>query len=195
MTRAASGAVRRTVVAAALLLGSVAHAQGGGAGEFARGRAFSAHGDGYQLLPEVAALVGTDATSVRLAMDRIGAEPPAQIATRGRYVIYRRGQPQPDAKLRDVSMVRIHPTAINTRTGAIGVLLTTVEVRLRNFAERKAVASAHKLRIESAFEDRRTIYLRVPAGKDILDIVASLAADARVQNAAPEMLDNVRLDK
>ena len=190
--------IRVSLAAFGLLAAAVGHAQGSGAlAELARGRQFTAHGDTYQLLPGVSALAGTDANSVRLAMDRIGAEAPSQIASRGRYVVYRRGQTQPpaDATLRDVGMVRIHPTAINTRTGAIGVLLETIQVRVRNFAERKSVASAHKLRIDTAFPEQQMIYLKVPKGRDILEVVAALAADPRVASVAPELLDNVRIEQ
>ena len=175
---------------------TLAQAQASATMELARGRPFVAHGDTYQLLPGISALAGNDAISVRLAMDRIGAEAPSQVASRGRYVLYRRGrdQPEADAALHDVGMVRVHPAALNTRTGAIGVLLETIQVRLRNFAERKAVASAHKLRIDTAFPEQQMIYLRVPRGRDILATVAAIAADPRVQSASPELLDNVRLD-
>jgi hypothetical protein len=198
------------VAAVAMLNCATVNAQGSGKNEAAdtvdsgapaagsvaaleRGRQFLAHSESFQLLPGVAALSGTDAPSVRSAMDKIGASASSQLATRGRYVLYRRGQQPGNAALLQVGMVRIHPAVVSTRTGAIGVLLGTIKVRLRNFGDRKAVASAYGLRIDSSFPELQTVFLSVPARKDILDAAAAVAADPRVQSASAEMLENVRV--
>ncbi len=109
-------------------------------------------------------------------------------------MLFRSAQVKP-ALVEHAGSATVYPTAINTRTGTLGVLTGALVVKPKNLAEADAIANSHELETAKAYPHLHTVFYRVKANTDIADVAAALQADPRVESAYPEIIEYVRTPK
>jgi hypothetical protein len=99
--------------------------------------------------------------------------------------------PQSAPTVKSVNGATSYPTALNQRTGGIGILPGTLNVKLNYIDNASAVAATHGLDVVRVFAHLQTVFYRVRHGQDVVAAAASLAADARVQSAEVEVIEYI----
>ena len=196
----------RIAVLALLLVGQAALAEGYGTSanpkaaersamlkSLERGKSMKGSRDEYQHLPQVFAVARSSSEPPEQAIARVapGAE---LIETKGRLVLYRTVGTGAAPILRP-GYSTVYPTAINTRTGALGVLTGELVVKPKSISDADAIAAGHGLEKVKAYPQLGTVFYKVKAGADIADVSASVQADPRVESAYPEIIERVRVPK
>jgi hypothetical protein len=92
-----------------------------------------------------------------------------------------------------VDRTRVHPVAINTASGRLGILSGIVVARLRNPDDAAALAQANGLELDYVAGPIRCAFFRVPDGRDVVAAATALARDARVELASPEVSETFRV--
>jgi hypothetical protein len=157
-----------------------------------RGKRMKGSRDEYRYLPQVFAVARSSSSETpEQAIARVaqGAE---LIETKGRLVLYRAAGAG-GALVQRSGDSAVYPTAINTRTGALGVLTGELVVKPKNISDADAIASGHGMEKVKAYPQLGTVFYKVKAGADIADVSASVQADPRVESAYPEIVERVRV--
>lgn len=154
-----------------------------------RGKQFEVRGEQYQQLPGVIAAERDSRSAPEETVAALGASPKDIIENKGRLVVFRAPQKA------SVAGAGIYSTALNTRTGTIGVLTGTFIVKPRSMADADAIAARHGLQKTKAYPKLQTVFYRVRAGADIADVSAALQADPMVASAYPEIIERLRTAK
>lgn len=169
--------------------------QPAGIESLARGTTFTSRQEQYQLLPEVrAARRRPGEHTAQQALRRLGTRDGDYLGTKGRYVLVRTS-PQTVARLEKTPQAELYPTALNARTGGIGILPGTLIVQPRDMTKAAAIAADHGLEPVRTFAHLNATFYRVPPGKDLLAAAAALAVDVRVVSAEIEVLEHLRVPK
>ena len=82
---------------------------------------------------------------------------------------------------------------MNPRTGGIGIVPGTLNVKLKNNANAAALAADYGLEVVREFAHLKTVFYRVKTGQDVLTAAASLSADARVEQAEVEVIEHLNV--
>ena len=160
---------------------------------FERGKQMKGSREQYQHLTQVFAVALENSSETpEQAIARVGG---AQVVeTKGRLVLYREQAAGP-AQMKRVGETIVYPTAVNSRTGTLGVLTGVLVVKPKNMADAEAIASNHGLASTKAYPSLHTVFYRAKAGVDLADVSAALQADPRVESAYPEIIEHVRVPK
>lgn len=151
--------------------------------------------DQYQHLTQVFAVALENSSETpQQAIARVGGSGAQLVETKGRLVLYREQTAGP-AQMKRVGEMIVYPTAVNTRTGALGVLTGVLVVKPKNMADDDAIAASHGLQKSKAYPQLQTVFYRAKANVDIADVSAALQADPRVESAYPEIVEHVRVPK
>ena len=143
----------------------------------------------YQILSGVrAAEIKTD-EQPQQALTRMGGG--KLLETKGSFIVFSAAQ-QSAASVTSVNGTS-YPTALNSRTGGIGIVPGTLNVKLKNSASAAAVAADHGLEVVRVFAHLKTAFYRVKPGQDVVAAAASLAADARVVSAEVEVIEHMNV--
>jgi hypothetical protein len=143
----------------------------------------------YRVAVELRAVPrGQDSAEGRMA----GLEIPSAelVEVKGPFLILRRPTV---AGAAIVDRTRVHPVAVNTASGRLGILSGIVVARLRNPDDAAALAQANGLELDYVAVPIRCAFFRVPDGLDVVAAATALARDARVEVAAPEVSETFRV--
>lgn len=154
-----------------------------------RGVAVLSNNEQYQLLPGVRATTSKASEQPQQTLSRVGGN--AVIETKGNFVVYTAAAQGASASIAQTGNVTTYPTVLNSRTGGVGILPGTVNVKLKNMGNAAAVASDHGLELLHAFAHLQLASYRVKPGQDVVAAAAKLAADARVASAEVEVLEHM----
>lgn len=159
------------------------------------GAEFTSQNERYQLLPAArAAQRQPGEASAQQTVARHGASAGDFIETKGQFVVFRAAA-QAGARLEASQGTTLYPTALNPRTGGIGILPGTLIVQPKNMNTAQAIANDHGLELVRAYAHLKTAFYRVKPGQDLLVAAAALAGDARVKLAEPEVIEFVRVPR
>jgi hypothetical protein len=152
------------------------------------GAAITSNSQQYQILSGVRAAEIQTNEQPQQALTRMGGG--KLIETKGSFVVF--SAQQSPASVTSVNGIS-YPTAYNSRTGGIGIVPGTLNVRLKNMRNAKAVARDHGLDVVRVFAHLQTAFYRVKPGQDVVAVAAALAADARVANAEIEVIEHINV--
>jgi len=157
-----------------------------------RGKRMKGSRDEYRHLTQVLAVPRANSSETpEQAIARV--EKGAQLVeTKGRFVLFRSAQSRSAPLAPDAGLF---PTAVNSRTGALGIITGTVIVRPRSMSDADAIASDHGLVKARAYPQLNTVFYRAAPGVDIADLAAALQSDPRVESAYPEIIEYMRVPK
>jgi len=160
-----------------------------------RGKAMKGSRDSYEHLPQVSAVaLASSSETPEQALARIGESGAQVVETKGRLVLFRSAQTKP-ATVQYPGGAGVFPTAVNSRTGALGVLTGTLIVKPKNLSDADAIGASHGLEKIKAYPQLNAVFYRAKARVDIAEVSAALQADPRVESAYPEIIENVRTAK
>jgi hypothetical protein len=160
-----------------------------------RGKSLKGSRDVYQHLPQVFAVaLANSSETPEQALARIGESGAQLVETKGRLLLFRSARAKA-ALLQYPGGAGVFPTAVNARTGALGVLTGTLVVKPKNLSDADAIGASYALEKIKAYPELRTIFYRATAKIDIPDVAASLQADPRVESAYPEIIEHLRVPK
>lgn len=154
-----------------------------------RGSNITSNNQQYQLLPGVRAAESRSKEQPQQTITRMGGG--KLIETKGSFVVFSAPE-QSQASVTSVNGTS-YPTALNPRTGGIGIVPGTLTVRLKNMGNAAAVATAHGLEVVRVFAHLQTAFYRVKPGQDVVAAAASLTADARVESAEVEVIEHINI--
>lgn len=154
-----------------------------------RGSSVISNSQEYQILPGVRAAEIISHELPQQALSRMGGG--KLIETKGSFVIFSAAE-QSQASVTSVNGTS-YPTALNQRTGGIGIVPGTLSVTLKNIASATAIASDHGLDIVRVFAHLQTAFYRVKPGQDVVAAAASLTADARVASVEVEIVEHMNV--
>ena len=162
---------------------------------FERGKQMKGSREQYQHLTQVFAVARENSSETpEQAIARAGGSGAQLVETKGGLVLYREKTASP-AQLKRVGGTTVYPTAVNIRTGTLGVLTGMLVVKPKNMADADAIAASHGLEKTKAYLQLQTVFYRAKANVDIADISAALQGDPRVESAYPEIVERVRVPK
>jgi len=142
------------------------------------------NGQHYQILSGTRAAEIKQNELPQTTLARIGGD--KLIETKGSFIVY-------SVQQNTGSMVTIngatYPTAFNMRTGVVGIMPGTLNVKLKNTANTAAVAADYGLEIVRVFAHLKTAYFKIKPGQDVVSIVTALMADTRVARAEIEVIE------
>jgi hypothetical protein len=159
-----------------------------------RGKAMKGSRDQYRHLTQVFAVALAGSETPEQAIARTGDAGAQLVETKGKLVLYRSSSTRP-ASVRSAGGASVYPTAVNDRTGTLGVLTGELIVKPRNMDDADAIASGRGIEKAKAYPHLQTVFYKVKAGVDIADAAAALQADPRVESAYPEIVERVRVPK
>jgi hypothetical protein len=157
-----------------------------------RGKRMKGSRDEYRHLTQVFAVPlanSSETPEQAIARTEKGAQ---LVETKGRFVLFRSAQSKPAPLAPDAGPL---PTAVNARTGALGIITGAVIVKTRSMSDADAIASGHGLVKSKAYPQLNTVYYRATPGVDIADLAAALQSDPRVESAYPEIIEYMRVPK
>jgi hypothetical protein len=154
-----------------------------------RGSSVISNSQEYQILPGVRAAEIIAHEQPQQALSRMGGG--KLIETKGSFVIFFAAE-QSQASVTSVNGTS-YPTALNPRTGGIGIVPGTLSVKLRNTASASAIASDHGLDVVRVFAHLQTAFYRVKPGQDVVAVAAALTADARVASVEVEVVEHMNV--
>lgn len=154
-----------------------------------RGSTVTSNNQEYQILPGVRAVESRSNEQPQQTLTRMGGG--KLIETKGPFVVFS----APDQSQASVTSVNgtSYPTAFNPRTGGIGIVPGTLNVKLKNSANAAAIAADHGLEVVRVFAHLQTAFYRVKSGQDVVAVAAALAADARVESAEVEVIEHMNV--
>lgn len=152
----------------------------------AQGPAFRSSGQEYRVLRGIRASETTPDASPGSRLAVAGLADEDLLEVKGRYAIHveRRGAPVAGG-------AATHAVAVNTRSGALGVVTGTVTARAGTAAEAEAAARAAGVRLEFFAEATGYAFFRVPADRDPFAAAARLRS--RMKDAEVEVLERNNL--
>lgn len=161
-----------------------------------RGTAFTSADQSYQVLPAARAARLPRGEITAHAAGRLRLTTTDLLERRGDLLFYRGSAATvTGAVVTTRNDTAAYPVVLNTGTGQLGYLPGTIRVRLARAADAPTVATAHGARVYRAFPQLGVAYLQAGAGQDILALAATLAADARVTSAEPEVVEHLRVPR
>ena len=156
-----------------------------------RGSSFTSKNQTYQYLPEVRAVrLKSDNEPLQQALQRVGETATQHIETKGPYALYRgaqRAAAQTDRNQDNES----YPSVLNARTGIIGIMPGTIEVKPRSMGAVAAIAAGHNLTVVREFAHLNVVYYQTKPGQDVLAVANALAADPLVSSAEIEVIEHL----
>jgi hypothetical protein len=160
-----------------------------------RGKQMKGSREQYQHLTQVFAVALENSSETpEQAIARVGGSGAQLVETKGKLVLYREQMAGP-AQIKRAGGTTVYPTAMNVRTGSLGVLTGVLIVKPKNMADAEAIGSSHGLEKSKAYPQLQTVFYKAKAGADLADVSASLQADPRVESAYPEIVEHVRVPK
>lgn len=154
-----------------------------------RGSTVTSNNQEYQILPEVRAVESRPNEQSQQTLTRMGGG--KLIETKGTFVLFAAPK-QSQASVTSVNGTS-YPTAYNPRTGGIGIVPGTLNVKLKDSANAAAIAADHGLVVVRVFAHLQTAFYRVKPGQDVVAVAASLTADARVESAEVEVIEHMNV--
>ncbi len=154
-----------------------------------RGATVTSNKQQYQILPGARAAQSQSKEQPQQTLARVGGG--KLIETKGNFVVFTAAQQGPSVM--QVGGTTSYPTALNPRTGGIGILPGTLSVKLKNMGSAAAIATDHGLDLVRAFNHLQVAFYRVKPGQDVVAAAASLTADSRVASAEVEVIENVNV--
>jgi hypothetical protein len=160
-----------------------------------RGKQMKGSREQYQHLTQVFAVaLESSSETPEQAVARAGGSGAQLVETKGRLVLYR-AQTAGPAQMKRAGGTIVYPTAVNIRTGTLGVLTGMLIVKPKNMADADAIGGSHGLEKSKVYPQLQTVFYRAKANVDIADVSAALQADPRVESAYPEIVERVRVPK
>lgn len=154
-----------------------------------RGSTVTSNNQEYQILPGVRAVESLSDEQPQQTLTRMGGG--KLIETKGPFVVFSAPE-QSQASVTSVNGTS-YPTALNPRTGGIGIVPGTLNVKLKNSANAAAIAADHGLEVVRVFAHLQTAFYRVKSGQDVVAVAAALAADARVESTEVEVIEHMNV--
>lgn len=155
-----------------------------------QGAPFRSGGQSYRIVGGLAAVPRASAAGAQ----GLAAPAPAGVVERkGHYLIVRQGGAAPLAAplaAPAAGPAEPLPVAVNTRTNAFGLVLGTINVRLRDRGAAAALARDLGLELVADTPKISMAFFRVPAGGDLLAAAERLARDPRVRSAEIEVKEH-----
>ncbi len=153
-----------------------------------QGPTFRSGGQTYRPVAGLRATVRGQATAVE-RMRSLGAADVDVVQEKGPYVIFRDATATTTATARQAApgADATLPVVVNVRSGRLGVLDSTVVVKLKDVRSAPELAVANGLTLEFVAEGIRYAFLRVPPGRDVVAAAAAVARDPGVVLAEPEV--------
>lgn len=186
----AQSADRSAIVADRAAVASAAAERSAALQAAGRGATLTSNSQEYQILPRVRAAESRPQDTQQQAVTRAGGS--QLIESKGNFVVYV-ASTQGTASITQVNGVTTYPTVLNTRTGGIGILLDTLNVKLKDITTAAAVASDLGLEQVRQFAHLQIVFYRVKSGQDVVAAAASLAGDSRVVSAEVEVLEHMNV--
>jgi len=160
-----------------------------------RGKQITVRNERYELLPEVLAVERKSREEPPgETLAPLGAGAAQIIETKGKLVLFR-SVPKEGAYVEQIGRTTVYPAVLNSRSRAFGVLTGTVVVKPANMADAAGIANRYGLASVKEYPHLGTVLYRVKANVDIVDLVAVLRADPRIESAYPEIIEHVRVPK
>lgn len=153
-----------------------------------RGATVNSNNQQYQILPGVRAVESLSQEQPQQTLTRMGGS--KLIETKGSFVVFTVAQ-KSTTSVRSVNGTTSYPTALNSRTGRIGILPGTLSVKLKNMDNAATVSADHGLEVVRVFVHLQTAFYRVKPGQDVVAAAASLTADPRVASAEVEVIEHI----
>ena len=154
-----------------------------------RGSTITSNSQKYQILAGVRAVESLSHEQSEQTLSRMGGG--KLLEKKGSFVIFSAAE-QSQASVTSVNGTS-YPTALNQRTGGIGIVPGTLSVNLKNMASAPALAKDHGLDVVRVFAHLQTAFYRVKPGQDVVAAAASLTADARVASVEVEVLEHLNV--
>ena len=154
-----------------------------------RGASLSSNNQQYQILTGVRAVKSLAKEQPQQTLTRMGGG--KLIETKGAFVVFTAAQ-QSAASVTSVNGTA-YPAVVNSRTGGIGIMPGTLNVKLKDSANAATVASAHGLEMVRVFSHLQTAFYQVKTGQDVLAAAAALSADVRVESAEVEVIEHMNV--
>lgn len=155
-----------------------------------RGANISSNKQQYQILPGVRATESLSQEQPQQTLTRMGGG--KLIETKGSFVVFTAAQ-QSTASVDSVNGASSYPAAFNPRTGGIGIVPGTLNVKLNIIDNAAAVAADYGLEVVRVFAHLQTASFRVKPGQDVVAAAASLSIDARVESAEVEVIEHMNV--
>ena len=154
----------------------------------ARGQSITSNKQQYQILDGVRAAESLSKEVPQQTLTRMGGS--KMLETKGRFVVFTTAQ-----GLASVTSVNgtSYPTALNSRTGVIGILPGTLSIKLKGNADAAALSNDYGLELVRHFAHLQTAFYRVKTGRDVVAAAASLNADIRVERAEVEVIEHMNV--
>jgi len=161
-----------------------------------RGASFVSRGKTYILLPGVRASA-TAPGSEAAAGSRALAIPAAEILeTKGAFVIHKAlPVASSRATFSRAGETVTYPVALNPRTGQLCVLSGSLVAKLRDIADSAAVAATHGVQELQVFPRLGYASFQVAPGQDLVEALAALSSDARVESAYLDIVEHIKQPK
>lgn len=161
-----------------------------------RGAAFTSADRPYQLLPVARASRLPPGETTAHAAGRLGLATTDLLERRGDLLFYRGlASTATGAAVMTTDNTAAYPVVLNTATRQLGFLPGTIRVRLARAGDPEAVAAAHGAKVYRSFPQLGVAYLQAGSGQDIVSLASTLAADARVTSAEPEVVEHLRVPR
>ena len=155
-----------------------------------RGRQITINRERYQLVPEVQAVERvSDEETPQQAMSQVGGGGQL-IETKGKFVLFRSPQQKP-ASVARVGSSTVYPALLNARTGTFAVLTGALVVKPKSMRDAANLAGRYGLETIWEFPHLRTVFYRVKANVDIIDITAALQAETLIEDVYPEIVEHI----
>jgi hypothetical protein len=150
------------------------------------GLSITSNSQQYQILSGVRAAEIQSDELPHQTLTRMGGD--KLIETKGSFVVF--SAQKSAASVTSVNGTS-YPTAYNPRSGGIGIVPGTLNVKLKTSGKASAIAKDHGLDVVRVFTHLQTAVYRVKPGQDVVAVATALAADARVVNAEVEVIENI----
>lgn len=157
-----------------------------------RGRTIKIMEDEYQHLPKVLGAVKKNSSQPDAqVLTEVGAIDTDLIEKKGNFVLYKHGAGRNKAAVDKSGTSDTYPAMLNVKTGVIGLLTGTVVVFPKKMSDVESIGKTHGMEVVKAFPQINTVYYRVKADMDVLDVAAAVSSDKRVQKSYPEIIENL----
>jgi hypothetical protein len=154
-----------------------------------RGPAFVSEDHSYQLLPEARAARVKKNEKPGQILQGVGARSTDMIDGAGTLIFFRRTAGGVNAARTEVVAQRqLWPVAIEPRSGLLVMLPGSIIAHPKNMEQTRQLAADHGLRLVRAYPHLNTAIYEVRLGQDVLAASQTLARDARVNRAEPEVI-------
>jgi hypothetical protein len=152
-----------------------------------KGAAFTVQGRSYQLVAGMRAVRALAAERQADTLARAGTSQVDLVEATGPFLIVRQASTVAQASVARTATAPTQPVAVNTASGRLVVVPSSLEVKLGAMSDADAVATAHGLSITSRAASLGMVFLAIPDGADLLAKAQAVAADTRVKSAELEL--------